>query len=95
MKPLVGMSPPEYSQVAWTEEEVRRLIEQFKIRLVLVLREAQRLPPLPFASELKAGRIPSWLRCVYCDAHILLLRVVDASLPSRSVDESLSGTPAR
>ncbi len=86
--PIVGMSPPEYSKVVWTEDEVRRLIERFAIRQVLVLRDPvyAREYSLPFPSDLKAGRIPDWLRCVHCDERVLLLAVADEPSPGVSTD---------
>jgi hypothetical protein len=82
---VLGLAPHGYSARYWTTDEVRPIVSAYRVRYILLHASDSDAPGASgrkFFADLRANRVPSWLRLVSSSRRLQVFEVIDSTLRS-------------
>jgi hypothetical protein len=81
---VLGLAPYGYSKHLWTTDEVRQLVDAYRVRYVLLHAsdsDARGAPGRQFFTDLRSRKVPDWLCPVSSSERVQIFEVVEAKAP--------------
>jgi hypothetical protein len=87
-RPIVGLSPYVYSGKIWTDEEVRKVVQKYKISYIIFFPKisfTDEKPGHKFFEKMSKGLISEWLEPLFSGDGVLLYKVKNLKIQEEEV----------